>query len=166
MKKLSVNGVKWLKIIHIFFMVLMLGGIITSLTLRFSLNSTDFDEVLVGYRLLQIVSDHIIRYGAQGLLFSGVVYSVWTNWGWFKYRWVAVKWAVFFLQTIFGIFFIDRWMVDNLVMLEAEQAMALSNPVFVQNQNLMQYGALVQVVVVVALIGVSVLKPWKKKNER
>jgi hypothetical protein len=165
MKKLNTTAVKWLKITHLVFVVLMLGGIITSATLRLSLKLTDFEQVYMGYKMLQNVSDYVVRYGAQGLLLTGILYSVWTNWGFFRYSWVTVKWAIFLLQTVFGIVFIDRWMVDNLKLLEAEKSMALSNPVFLHQHAAMQIGAWAQVAVTACLIGVSVLKPWKKKNQ-
>ena len=165
MKKLSTTGQKWLKITHLVVMVLMLGGIISSLVLRLGLRLTDYDQVLFTYRLMQLVSDYVVRYGAQGLLLTGLIYSVWTNWGWFKYRWVTVKWIVFLGQTVFGIACIDRWMVANLTLLETRGPAALADPVFVQTHAWMQWGAMAQSVVVVLLIAVSVFKPWKKKQQ-
>ncbi len=163
MRKLSAKGVKWLKISHLVLMVLMLGGIISSVVLRIRLTLDTFDEVYVTYKMLQDISDHVVRYGAQGLLITGILYSVWTSWGFFRYRWVMVKWVLFVLQTVFGIFGIDRWMVENLAMLETQNSLALSNPDFVHNHLLMQYGAIAQGVVTVFLICVSVFKPWNRK---
>ncbi|HYF77782.1 MAG TPA: hypothetical protein VD973_11650 [Symbiobacteriaceae bacterium] len=163
MKKLSTNGVKWLKIIHLVVLVLMMGGIICSTILRVSLRLTSLDEVLVTYRMLQGISDYVVRYGAQGLLLTGLAYSLLTNWGFFKHTWVTVKWAAFMLQTIFGIFFIDRWMVQNLALLETDGSAALTSPVFPQNHALIKYGAMVQIGVIVFLVWVSVVKPWRRR---
>lgn len=164
MKKLTTNGVKWLKIVHLVVLVLMMGGIICSTLLRATMKLTSFDEVLTTYKLLQHISDYVVRYGAQGLLFTGIAYSVFTNWGFFKHTWVTVKWVAFMGQTVFGIFFIDRWMVKNLSLLEAEGQAALANPVFLQNHSLVVNGALAQIAVIVFLVWVSVAKPWRKKG--
>lgn len=163
MKQLSTAGVKWLKIVHLVVLVLMLGGIISSTILRVSLKLTSFDEVLVTYRMLQSLSDNVIRYGAVGLLLTGLGYSILTNWGFFKHRWVTVKWIVFMGQTVFGIVFIDRWMVKNLDLLETDGGAALTNPLFLHNHALVQYGAMVQIAAIIFLVWVSVVKPWRKK---
>lgn len=165
MKKMGTVGLKWLKISHLVLVVLMLGGIISSLALRLTLKLTTFDEVYLTYKMLYNISDYVIRYGAVGLFITGIVYGVWTNWGWFKHRWITVKWIVFVLQTIFGVFFIDRWMTANVSMLEAERSMALSNPAFVHNHLLIQGGAIAQSVAIIFLIGVSVFKPWRQRNQ-
>jgi hypothetical protein len=164
MKKLGTGGLQWLKIFHIVFITLMLGGILSSLALRFQLQLASFDEVNVTYKSLKTISDHIIRYGAQGIIITGLIYSIWTNWGFIKYKWIAVKWIVFFTQTLFGIFFIDRWMVENITMLEIQKSMALSNSAFIHNQSLIQFGAIAQSTLIICLICISVLKPWKNKK--
>ncbi|HWI66550.1 MAG TPA: hypothetical protein VNT75_32375 [Symbiobacteriaceae bacterium] len=163
MKKLSTNGVKWLKIVHLVVLVLMMGGIICSTLVRATMPLAPFDEVYVTYRMLQGISDNVVRWGAQGLLLTGIAYSIFTNWGFFKHTWVAVKWVAFMAQTVFGIFFIDHWMVKNLALLEAEGTAALTNPVFLQNHALVKYGGMAQIVVIVILVWVSVAKPWRKK---
>lgn len=163
MKKLTTTGQKWLKTVHLIVLVLMLGGIISSLVLRLGLRLTDYSQVLFTYRLMLLVSDYVIRYGAKGILLTGIVYSVWTNWGFFRYRWVTVKWAVFLGQTVFGIACIDRWMVANLRLLEAGGPAALTDPVFVQQHAWMQWGAIAQVAAILFLTWVSVFKPWKQR---
>lgn len=50
---------------------------------------------------MKFVDDWIIIPGAMGSLLTGVLYTVFTRWGWFKHRWITVKWAI----TIFGILF-------------------------------------------------------------
>ncbi|HEU4962241.1 MAG TPA: DUF2269 domain-containing protein [Bacilli bacterium] len=162
MKKMGAKGMKWLKILHIFIVVLMLGGIISSVVIRLGVHPSTYRQTLLVYDILQTVSDQIIRYGGFGTLLIGLVYSIWTPWGFFKHRWVMVKWIVFLAQTLFGIFFIDRWMVTNHSLLQTEQASALSNSVFLHNEMLIRYGALTQVGLLIFLIAVSVLRPWKK----
>jgi hypothetical protein len=163
MKKMDSNGLKWLKIVHIVVLILMFGGIISSTIMRISLPLTNFEHVYAAYTMMMNISDYVVRYGAQGLLLTGIVYGVWTNWGFFRYRWVTVKWAIFMAQTIFGIVFVDRWMVHNMSLLEAERAMALTDPVFVQNHSMIKAGAMGQSGLLLFLIWVSVFKPWKKK---
>lgn len=163
MKKLGSTGLKWLKIIHILFVILFFGGIMSSVALNFGMSLSDFDEVYTTYNSTIIISDNIVRYGAQGTLIIGILYGILTNWGFFRHKWVAVKWAVFIVQTLIGILVVDKLMVANMAILEAEKSMALSNPAFMQNHTLRQYAVMVQIGLTIFLIGISVLRPWKKK---
>ncbi|MFZ5967331.1 MAG: DUF2269 domain-containing protein [Bacillota bacterium] len=164
MKKLGTQGLKWLKIIHILLIVLFLGGIISTLAINFNLKISTFDEAYVSYTTSIIISDYVIKYGAQGTLIIGIIYGVFTNWGFFKHKWIAAKWFVWIAQTFIGIFVVDRFMVANMTILEAEKDMALSNPIFLQNHSIRQYVVIVQIVLSIFLICISVLKPWKKKS--
>lgn len=164
MKKLGPAGLKWLKIIHILLVVLFFGGIMSSLALNYGVNLATYDETFEIYKSVVIISDQIIRIGAVGTLLLGFVYGIFTNWGFFKHRWLTVKWILFILQTFIGIFVVDKLMMANMAILEAEKSMALTNPVFIQNHSFRFYAVLVQVAITIFIICISVIKPWKKKK--
>lgn len=164
MKKLGPSSTKGLKILHIVFVALWFGGIISLLALRFGLRLETLDEVNITYNNMKIIDDYLIRNGAQGILITSLIYGIWTNWGFFKYRWVTVKLVVFVSQMIFGIVFLNRWMGSNISILNTEKVMALSNPTFIHNNSLIQFGIVSQLILIVFLICISVLKPWKKKK--
>jgi hypothetical protein len=42
------------------------------------------------------------------ILITSLIYSIWTHWGFFKHKWVTVKWGIFALQMVFGIGFLNR----------------------------------------------------------
>lgn len=163
MKKLGAGGMKWLKILHIISVALWFGGIISLIALRSGLDLSSFDEVYATYNSMRLIDETLIRNGAQGILLTSIVYSIWTNWGFFKHRWVAVKWVVFIAQMVLGIAFLNVWVGGNVALLISEKSAALSNPIFLHNHLLIQYGTISQVILIVFLICISVLKPWKKK---
>ncbi|WP_231734654.1 hypothetical protein [Anoxybacillus sp. P3H1B] len=70
MKKIGPNGMKWLKIIHVFLVVLFFGGILSSVALNFWIDFTKYDEAYHGYKNMVTISDHVVRWGAVGTLFS------------------------------------------------------------------------------------------------
>lgn len=108
----------------------------------------------------------MIRYGAQGILLTALVYSLWTPWGFAKYRWVLVKWVVFVGQTLFGIFFVDRRMSTNLSLLDGGGTSVLSAPAFLANHRSVLIGAIIQVSCILVLLCLSVLKPWRSRASR
>ncbi|MBA2875836.1 DUF2269 family protein [Thermaerobacillus caldiproteolyticus] len=164
MKKIGPNGMKWLKIIHVFLVVLFFGGILSSLALNLHIDLTKYDESYLGYKNIIIISDNIVRWGAIGTLLVGFTYGFFTNWGFFKHRWVGVKFVLYIIQTIVGIFVIDKLMVANMKLLETQKELALSNPIFIQNHEIRQYAVYFQVVVTIFIFIISFLKPWRKKK--
>lgn len=164
MKKLGPMGMKWLKVIHIVLVSLFFGGIISSLALNFGVKLAAYDETLETYKRIVIISDQIIRIGAVGTLLVGFFYGFFTNWGFFKHRWITVKWILFIAQTIIGIFVVDKFMMANMAILENEKTLALTDPEFIHNHTLRQYAVMIQVVITAFIFCISVFKPWKKKN--
>lgn len=164
MRKIGPKGMKWLKIIHVFLVVLFFGGILSSVALNLHIDFTKYDESYLGYKNIIIISDNIVRWGAIGTLLVGFTYGFFTNWGFFKHRWVGVKFVLYFIQTIVGIFIIDNLMVANMELLETQKELALSNPIFIQNHEIRQYAVYFQVFVTIFIFIISFLKPWKKKK--
>ena len=164
MKKIGPKGMKWLKITHVFLVVLFFGGILSSLALNLHIDFTKYDESYLGYKNIIIISDNIIRWGAIGTLLIGLIYGFFTSWGFFKHRWVGVKFVLYMIQTVVGIFVVDHLMLANMELLETQKELALSNPEFIQNHATRQYAVIFQVAVTVFIFIISYLKPWKKKK--
>lgn len=164
MKKLGPAGLKWLKIIHILLVTLFFGGIMSSLAINLGIKFAAYRETMETYKNVVIISDHIIRIGAVGTLLIGFVYGIFTNWGFFKHRWVTVKWILFVCQTLIDKFIVDKLMLANMALLETEGSDALINPVFLHNHSVRQDFVIIQILITVFIICISVIKPWKKKK--
>ncbi|MDA1675528.1 DUF2269 family protein [Bacillus cereus group sp. TH152-1LC] len=164
MKKIGPKGMKWLKIIHVFLVILFFGGILSSSALNLHIDFTKYDESYLGYKNIIVISDNVIKWGAIGTLLVGFTYGFFTNWGFFKHRWVGVKFVLYIIQTIVGIFVVDKLMVANMELLETQKELALSNPIFIQNHEIRQYAVYFQVFVTIFVFIISFLKPWKKKK--
>jgi hypothetical protein len=163
--KIGPTGMKWLKTAHLVLVVFFLGGILSSLALNWSIDLRNYEQTRTTYEGLGIISDQIIRYGAVGTLILAFVYGFFTTWGFFKHRWLTVKWVLFIAQTFIGILIVDRRIVANVVLLETENAAALSNPVFLSNHVFRQYFVIGQIAVMLIIIAISVFKPWRNKRK-
>lgn len=62
---------------------------------------------------------------------------------------------------MFVAFFID----NNMKLLETQKELALSNPIFIQNDEIRRYAVYFQVTISVFIFIISYLKPWKKKRD-
>lgn len=163
MRKFGSIGLKILKMSHILLIVLFLGGILSSFALIMKLNLSNFEEVYMAYKTFNIISDNVVKIGAQGTILLGAVYGFYTKWGFIKHKWLAVKWILFIVQTFVGILIVDKLMVANTALLETEKVLALSNPLFLHNHYLRLYVVIAQIGLTLFALILSVLKPGRSK---
>lgn len=164
MWKFGSLGLKILRMLHILLIVLFLGGILSSFALLMKLDLSNFEEVYSRYQVLNIISDNIVKVGAQGIILLGAVYGFFTRFGFTKHRWLAAKWLLFIVQTFIGIFVVDKLMVENLSLLNMEQAMALTDPVFRHNHYFRLYVIVAQIGLTLLALALSVLKPGRSRT--
>jgi hypothetical protein len=163
MWKFGSLGLKILRMFHFLLIVLFLGGILSSLALILRLDLSNFDDVYMSYRVFNLISDNVVKIGAQGTILLGAIYGFFTRWGFIKHKWLALKWVLFIAQTFIGILIVDKLMVANLTLLEADKALALSNPGFIHNHYLRLYVVIAQIGLTLIALVLSVLKPGRSR---
>jgi hypothetical protein len=114
---------------------------------------------------LKFIDDFIIIPGAIGCLLTGVLYAVLTHWGWFKYRWITVKWIITILGIFFGTFFLGPWQNTLPPIALAEGTRALQNPMYIDAHTMVVWGGTLQAVSLLLAVFISSLKPWRKPAE-
>lgn len=161
-KKLKPQGTKILKMFHIFFAFSWIIGGVALCLLVFTVHPESGDELYMRSRILQIIDDYFIICGAFGSLITGLIYSIWTNWGFFKHRWIIVKWVMTILQMAFGTWVLGPCINNNVIIANQLRDAALTDPAFLDNIQTTQIWGTVQTVLLLVLIFISVQKPWKK----
>ncbi len=164
MWKFGSLGLKLLKMSHILLIVLFLGGILSSFALLMKLDLSNYNDVYMAYKTFNIISDNVVRIGAQGTILLGAIYSFFTKWGFIKHKWLAAKWILFIIQTFVGILIVDKLMVANIALLETEKILALSNPIFIHNHYLRLYVVIAQIGLTLFALILSVLKPGRSRR--
>jgi len=164
MKKSGSTGIDWLKVIHLILVSMWVGGGI-SLVLVFWLAHPSTGDELYGVNLsMKIIDDFIIIPGALGSVFIGIVYGIWTKWGFFRHRWITVKWILTMLQVLFGTFFLGPWLNGNVAIADKLRGEAFTNPQFLYNQQMNAIFGILQVTLLLVVIWISVFKPWKQRK--
>ena len=163
MKKFSFRGQRILKIIHLLLAGLWIGGAFSICLMTAALGPGQSGGELLGYDLARkFVDDFIIIPGAMGCLMSGLFISLTTPWGFFKHRWVAVKWILTVACIIFGTFYLGP-RTNGQPPLTIEMGLAAAaDPVYLANRLENIVGGLVQMAVLIFMVVISVLKPWKR----
>jgi hypothetical protein len=157
---------KWLKGFHLLFAAGWAGGALSLSIMHF----LRFKGAEVGAHLHGIdMASHlidlwvIICLGAMGCLLTGLLYSIFTNWGFFRHKWVCAKWIVVAFCVLSGTFFLGPW-ETNMVNISGQLgADALVDAEYLSSMYLNFWLGVVQIVLLIFIIFISALKPWKRK---
>lgn len=162
MKKLKPKQKTWLVSFHVFFAGTWIGAGICLLVLIFSNNASGGD-MLHGFNLAsKIVDDFVIIPAAIGSLLSGLFISLLTNWGFFRFKWVTIKWILTVGSILFGTFFLGPWL-NGMEALSTTEGFQIAQSETYQHslQMIKSFGNL-QVASLIFMVFISVLKPWGK----
>ncbi len=150
---------KTVKILHLLFIALWVGGSICMLILYWSINPASFTEIQIKYNALNIIDYALIIPGAMGNIFTGLYFGTKTKWGFFKHDWLTVKWILNVGQVIFGTFFLGRWLHYNTLMINENTINLLNDQSFIRSENLAKSFSVLQVLLLLFVIWISVMKP-------
>jgi putative copper export protein len=167
MAKFGARGQRVLKIIHLVCAGLWIGGAIALSIMVAALGPGQTGAELLGYDVARkFVDDFVVIPGAVGCLFSGLLISALTPWGFFKHPWVAVKWILTVACILFGTFVLGP-MINGQPSISLTLGLeALADPVYQANLENSLLGAVLQLSAIVFMVAISVLKPWKKAAKR
>ncbi len=163
MKKLGPQETKILKIAHLIFVMMWVIGVIT-MALIYLTKPTSGDELYMSFRIMRLVDDFLVIPGAMLTTFTGILYGVFTNWGFFKHRWIIIKWAVSLTIIIVGTFYLSPLLDDCLNIANETRNAAMNNMTISRYSHTTFICACIQSAALVFLVIISVLKPWKKKR--
>ena len=159
------NAKKWLKSFHILFAGMWLTGGLTATLLLFFINAGTGEELYGINKVIHFIDLVIIVVGNAGVIVTGIIYATTTRWGWFRYRWITVKWIITVAGMLFGIFFLGPWVTDMLHIAKAEGMQALSHPDYLHAQKMIMWLGTIQVGTIVFALFISTFKPWTKKKK-
>ena len=124
-------------------------------------------DAIYGADLAAHITDQwvVVILGVGLSLITGLLYGLFTGWGFFRHRWIMLKWLIVFLCIGFGIWLGGR----------EEEMLALSQQLGAESMNSAQYratllpyflGGVWQLCVLGFLVLVSVFKPFGKKKAK
>lgn len=109
--RLKIKQKQWLVIIHVVSIISWTGGAIGMLTFGLALLFAENGQQLY-YTLMNIhlLDESLIKYPALSVFITGILLSVWTQWGLFKHYWVLIKFTLTILMIIFAILNLSDWL--------------------------------------------------------
>lgn len=166
MFELKSRGLKWLKGFHLLAVACWLGGAVSLIFLYFLKKEISEGNQLYGINLsIQHIDMMVVVIpGAIGSLLTGLIYSVYSRWGFFKHNWVIFKWIVTILMILSGTFYLGPW-ENSVLEISGElgiNALADENYLYYEKMNFI-FGS-VQIMLLIITVFVSIFKPWKRKK--
>jgi hypothetical protein len=164
-KLLGPSGKQWLKSIHLILSVVWLGGAICMHALRFAWKPSSAGDLYFVDHTIVLLDHWIMIPSSLGALLTGLLESWLTTWGFFKFRWVTLKWIVTTAIMLYGPFFQAQWAKKMEAISQVEGLLALHNPVYLQLRLLYHFSGMVMITLLVLLPIISVLKPWARQDQ-
>lgn len=102
MKNLGTTGLKVLKISHILFAIMWIGGVMALVSLQLGLTPDTKETMHTAAIAHLIVDEFFLIPGGVGIVITAIVYGAFTRRGFFKQKWLIVKWILTILLIIIG----------------------------------------------------------------
>ncbi|WP_306532295.1 hypothetical protein [Bilophila wadsworthia] len=163
-RQLTIQQKRYLKFAHLFFAALWGGGATTMVLLFCLFHPSTAHEQITFSNILFYIDFIIVGPGAGGCLATGLIYSLYGNWGFFKFRWITLKYVI-------NILFITYGMLVFLPFTHGQYSYYLSQPteaiipeesiwmnIFCTSQNFCT------ILMFLFVVYLSVFKSVKKKN--
>ena len=165
--KLSPVQTKWLKCFHLLAAAGWIGGAISLMFLHFlRFKGAEIGDVLHGIDRASHLIDMgvVVLLGALGCFLSGLIYSIFTNWGFFRHKWLIAKWGITVFCILSGTFFLGPWETAMNDISRQQGGAALLDAQYLSSMRLNFWFGMLQVVLLVSAMVLSVFKPWKTKK--
>ncbi len=166
MIKLKKTGMRCLKIAHLLTFCCWLGGAMAMVMLNLYNHAAIKEGMLYGMNMSSHLIDIwiVVAFGAMGCLFTGLVFGLFTVWGFFKHKWIIVKWALTILCILSGTFFLGEYEETMLDLSGRLGNAALDDPAYLTTKAKHLYMSLAQICALFFMLCVSVFKPWGGKK--
>ncbi|WHZ05677.1 hypothetical protein QNH48_14040 [Neobacillus sp. YX16] len=162
MKNLSINQKKWWLSAHILFSAIWLGVTVTFLILSISVLMTNDSQVIKAYYTSMLQMEQTAgRASLIGTVITGLILSLFTKWGLFKFYWIITKEILTFICMVLGFICIYYWTINGIHL--SEQSISDQ---FIANHYQLMVWIIIQVILLAILFIISVFKPWGKRMKR
>ena len=157
---------RWLKGFHLIAVSCWIGGAISMLSLYFLKQGVTDGGVLYGINrgIHQVDTAIVVIPGAIGSLITGLIYSLFTPWGFFRHNWLTFKWIVTLAAILFGTFFLGPWETAMMTISGKIGSAALTDAAYLYNQQMNVLFGSLQVLLLLITVFISIVKPWKSKK--
>ncbi|MCC3372372.1 DUF2269 family protein [Cohnella sp. REN36] len=167
MGKIGATERKWLLTLHLLFSGLMLGEAFVFLILSLTAaNTNDVGVLQACYTSMHVLSKTAVRYSVIFVIITGILLSVRTRWGLFKFYWIIAKEILTLFTVALGPIGMYAWTLQAVKLTSAEGSSVLQDPAFIVNRGELRTGIILQILFLSAILVLSVFKPWGPRKQK
>lgn len=163
MKKLPPIGIKSLRFLHLCFATMWVGGTAALLAIVSSISYDNVQAQKLMWEAVCTIDRLLITPGAILCLLSGLLFSAFTQWGFFKHGWVVFKWIATITLILVGTFILGPWLYGNMRLTQDVTSINDAATIASNTRNIILWGTIQLAALLVAVV-ISVFKPKKKKQ--
>ena len=162
---LDIAGRRILLSIHLLLNSLLIGGLVGIVYLVMTTRGlSNGDELYAAHLVMFRIHDTLVMNAGFGVIITGLLFSLFTRWGFFDFYWVIFKWVGLAVLFIGITFFLAPAINGMAAISDVERSQVISNPLYRQCESEAVLIALLLLLLLVALVVVSVFKPWGQRK--
>ena len=162
MKTIGTKGLRILKISHLLFATMWIGGVMALVSLLLRQTPQTREMMYMAAQSHLIVDEYFLIPGGIGIVVTAILYGMITKWGFFKQRWITVKWILTVMLVAIGAGYMGVVIKENMVYAQKVLIENADTSIFFANVRHVALAGIVQLITFVYVIAISVIKPWKK----
>ena len=170
MPKLTVKQQKLLKTFHLIAVAVWFTSVVTMLAITTLADGLqDGGAFAMVHKVYHFVDFNLLTPAAVLTLLTGLIYSMFTRWGFFKHGWLIYKWIVTVGIIIWGTVHLGPVCTEIMETTEHLQLGALNDPGYLADWRLGFWAGISNAILLLGAIVFSTFKPWKnirRKKER
>lgn len=166
MKTLGTKGLRVLKICHLLFAIMWIGGVMALVSLQLGQTPQTKEMMYLAAQSHLIVDEYFLIPGGIGIVITAILYGALTKWGFFKHKWLIVKWILTVLLVVLGAGYMGTTIKENMIYAQSILIENAETSCFLANIRNVAIAGIVQLIGFAYIIGISVIKPWNKKKIR
>jgi hypothetical protein len=160
MKKLSLRMRRVLLTLHLLFVAILFGVHVVLITLSLTAAFTDDESVLRAcYTIMHLLATSSVRASTIGTVVTGLLLSIFTSWGLFRYYWIVWKEVLTLLCVVVGLVGIYQWTTRGLEITGGLGLLAKQVSAYTVNQSYLFVGVVLQLLSMITMYMLSVWKP-------
>jgi uncharacterized protein with FMN-binding domain len=164
---LGENGRRLLMTVHVALACVWIGALVAMLLLISAQLFNPVTEWRPGLdRAVLLINDRLVINASYGFVFTGLCFSLFTRWGAFRFRWVALKWL---LVGVLGVA-LPLWVAPHVSSMTAlSDALAgdvATSAPYASHVNAVMLAVSLQLLVLLSVVSISVFKPWGRRKVR
>ena len=146
MKTLGTKGLHILKISHLLFAIMWIGGVMALVSLQLGQAPQTKDMMYLAAQSHLIVDEYFLIPGGIGIIVTAVLYGSFSKWGFFKHKWLVAKWILTVLLVVLGAGYMGVTIKKNMVYAQRIQADNADASIFLANIRYVAIAGIVQLI--------------------